>query len=295
MATTVKEAFKEFAGNLNITDRQETAVANCKANIISKIKAKLKLHNEEARVIGSWDRDTLIRYLSEGDVDVMVVLHYGDNKGWDTLDGTRQVLQKFKSILDEAYPKTPCGIYRNCVTMKLSEFRLDVVPAFSLQAGGYTIPDTHRKEWIPTDPITFADQMTRINKNMDGCFKPLMKMVKAWNRDNGKPLRGFHLECIFYERYKDYTQAYTYSSMVCRFFEALPGYLSRACYDPITGDRVDAYLGGSEPGSDRQKVIATAKKAVSLAIEALNDEDKYPSVAIGEWKELLGEFFPAYG
>lgn len=44
MATTVKEAFKEFAGNLNITDRQETAVAICKANIISKIKAKLKSH-----------------------------------------------------------------------------------------------------------------------------------------------------------------------------------------------------------------------------------------------------------
>ena len=74
MAITIKESFKEFASNVNITDRQETVVANCKNNVVAKIKAKLSLHPEEARVIGSWDRDTLVRYLSEGDVDVMIVL-----------------------------------------------------------------------------------------------------------------------------------------------------------------------------------------------------------------------------
>jgi hypothetical protein len=295
MAITVKESFKEFASNVNITDRQETAVANCKANVIAKIKAKLQLHNQEARVIGSWDRDTLIRYLSEGDVDVMVVLHYTANKGWDTADGTVQVLQRFKNILDEAYPKTPCEVDRNCVTMKLSEFRLDVVPAFSINTGNYQIPDTYRKGWILTNPVTFSERMTEINKKMDGCFKPLVKMVKAWNREIGKPLRGFHLEYILYDRYKTYTQSYTYSSMLCRLFEALPGYLSAACYDPFTGDRVDGYLGENVQGSERQRVIAKAEKAARAAREALDDETKYPSVAIGEWKDMFGEFFPAYG
>lgn len=226
MATTVKEAFKEFASNVNITDRQETVVANCRANVVSKIKAKLQLNKEEARVIGSWDRDSLIRYLPEGDIDVMVILHYGQNKGWDTAEGTGQVLRRFKAILDEAYPNTPCSVDRNCVTMKLSEFRLDVVPAFSINSGGYQIPDTCRKKWISTDPVAFAEYMTQINKNMNGSFKPLVKMVKAWNREVGKPLQGFHLECILYNRYSSYTQSYTYSSMLCCFLEALPGYLS---------------------------------------------------------------------
>jgi hypothetical protein len=120
-------------------------------------------------------------------------------------------------------------------------------------------------------------------------------MVKAWNREVSKPLRGFHLECILYDRYRGYTQSYTYSSMLCCFFEALPGYLSAACYDPITGDLVDGYLGKNVQGSDRQKVIAKAEKAARAAREALDDETKYTSVAIGEWKNLLGEFFPAYG
>jgi hypothetical protein len=294
MATTTKESFKEFASNINITDRQEGVVANCKANVIAKIKAKLQLHGDEARVIGSWDRDTLTRYLSEGDVDVMVILHYDANKGWNTAEGTARVLQRFKEILDEAYPKTPCGVDRNCVTMGLSEFRLDVVPAFQLHSGGYTIPDTYRKQWIGTDPVKFAALMTQVNKNMDGCFKPLIKMVKAWNRDVGKPLRGFHMECILYERYKSYSQSYSYDSMICRFFEALPEYLKYPCYDPVTGDQVDAYLGPNVLGMIRQRVVAKANKAATLALEAFNDEAKYPITAIGEWKELLGEFFPAY-
>ena len=130
---------------------------------------------------------------------------------------------------------------------------------------------------------------------MSGDFKSLVKMVKAWNREIGKPLRGFHLECILHNRYKPYTESYTYGSMLCRFFEALPGYLKNACYDPVTGDRVDGYLGLDYSGSDRRKVIEKAEKAAKLALEALNDEEKYPTVAIGEWKNLLGEFFPAYG
>jgi hypothetical protein len=295
MATTVKESFRAFAKNVNITDRQENAVTNCKTNVVAKLKATLTLHSEEARVIGSWDRDTLIRYLSEGDVDVMIVLHYASNKEWDTADGTGYVLQRFKAILDAAYPDTPCSVDRNCVTMKLSQFRLDVVPAFSLNGGGYQIPDTYRRQWLNTDPVEFAARMTAINKAMGRDFIPLVKMVKAWNRQEGKPLRGFHLECLLHARYKNYTTSYTYSSMLCRFFEALPGYVRAACYDPVTGDRVDGYLGPDSPGSDRQKVIAKAERAAHKALEALNDENDYPSVAIDEWKELLGEFFPAYG
>jgi hypothetical protein len=295
MATTTKESFKEFASNVNITDRQGTVVANCKANVIAKIKAKLDLYSEEARVIGSWDRDTLTRYLSEGDVDVMVILHYDKNKGWYTTDGTAQVLQRFKAILDEAYPKTPCGVDRHCVTMQLNEFRLDVVPAFSLDSGGYMIPDTYRKQWIRTDPITFASNMTGVNKRMNGSFIPLVKMVKAWNREVGKPLKGFHLECMMYERYKGYDTSYTYDSMLPWLFEALPGDIAAACYDPITGDRVDGYLGTDTPGSDRRKAINKAENAGKRAREAFNDESKYPITAIKEWKELLGEFFPAYG
>jgi hypothetical protein len=237
----------------------------------------------------------MIRYLSEGDVDVMVVLHYGNNEAWDTPDGTIKALDRFRAILDEAYPGTQKRRDRNCITMGFSEFRLDMVPAFKTNSGYYNIPDSVRKEWVATDPFTFADKITEVNKNMDGTFVPLIKMVKAWNRNVGWPIRSFHLECLLYNRYRTYTEGYTYSSMLKFLFAALPGYLAGTCYDPVTQDRLDGYLDNEAQKTRREIAIEKAQAAAEASQEAFNDQDRYPSLAIGEWKSLVGEFFPSYG
>jgi hypothetical protein len=295
VATTITQAFREYASNLELRERQQSLVAQRRANVVAALRRRLSLHPEESKVIGSWDRHTLTRYLSECDVDVMVILHYGNNKQWDTPSGTISALDRFRAILDDAYPDTTKRRDRNCITMQFSEFRLDVVPAFKNDGGYYRIPDSVRRKWVRTDPFTFAERITEVNTTMDDDFVPLIKMVKGWNRDVGWPIRSFHLECLMYNRYKSYRQSYNYPSMLKVFFEALPGYLGAACYDPVQGDRVDTYL---DEGGQRTRsgAINKARAAATAAVEAFEDQDQYhPSVAIQEWKELLGEFFPAYG
>lgn len=298
MATTIKQSFSDYASNLELSTKQTSLVSNRRANVVKAIKQELTLHTDESKVIGSWDRNTLTRYLFEGDVDVMVVLHHGKNEDWDNADGTIKSLDKFKNILDDTYPDTPKRRDENCITMQFSEFRLDVVPAFKMTSGKYKIPDAVRKKWIYTDPISFADKITKVNKTMEGSFIPLIKMIKGWNREVGWPIRSFHLECMMYARYKTYTKSYTYNSMVKVFFEHLPDYLASPTYDPITGERVDLYLDNIATITKRQIAINKAKRAAEKSKEAFEDETKYPnnlSISIGEWKALLGEFFPAYG
>src|SRR6266496_4775806 len=277
MATEIETAFKEFLSNLEITDKQESLVSDRRANVEDVLKEKLTLHSsEEPKVTGSWDRNTLTRYLSEGDVDVMVIMHYGENKGWDNPEGTIRCLDRFKAILDKAYPDTFKRRDQNCISMQFSEFRLDVVPAFKFTEGYYKIPDSVRKLWVPTNPFTFAEKITEVNKTMGETFVPLIKMVKGWNREVGWPIRSFHLECIMYHRYKTYTQGYTSSSMVKVFFENLAYYLSNPCYDPVMNDRVDTYLDNDATKTKRTIAIQKAKKAAAAAKEAYEDEEKYP-------------------
>jgi hypothetical protein len=293
MATTVKQSFKKYASNLELTDRQQETVSNCRQNVTNTLAKVLTLHpDEKPKVIGSWDRYTLTRYLSEADVDVMVILHYSKHKEWDSAAGTTAALDKFKQILQDKYPKTTMRRDTNCVTMALSNFRLDVVPAFKHVNGYYRIPDTSRGKWVSTNPFKFADLMSQVNTNMSSSFKPLIKMVKGWNRDEGWPIKSFHLESIMYYRYSAYTQDYTYSSMLAMFFKHLPSYLRVACYDPVTNDRLDGYLDG---GNRRQTAIAKAEQAAKLSAQAFEYEDSNPEAAIKIWKVLLGEFFPAYG
>lgn len=299
MATTIIQSFSEYSSNLNVTDRQESLVSTCRTNVVKAIDNVLYLHSSEpSKLIGSWDRKTLIRPLSQGDVDVMVVLNYDKNKEWETPGGTVLVLDKFKAILDEAYPKTAHRRDVNCITMQFSEFKFDVVPAFRYTDGYYTIPDTVRRQWVKTDPIKFAQKITAVNQNMGGDFVPLIKMVKGWNRNVDSPIGGFHLENLMYHHYQSYTQGYSYSSTIKRFFGNLPSYLSQVCYDPVTGDKLDTYMDNMAQTTVRQIAINkanTAKNKSAKAYEYEQQGDGYEEYAINGWKELLGDYFPAYG
>jgi len=142
----------------------------------------------------------------------MVILHYGYNKDWDTPSGTVKALDRFKNVLDTAYPSTYIRRDRNCIRVEFSEFKLDAVPAFRYEDGHYTIPDSVRQRWVSTNPFVFAEKITEINRNMDRTFVPLVKMVKGWNRQAGWPIRSFHLECLMHNRFQYYAQGYTYPS-----------------------------------------------------------------------------------
>lgn len=296
MATTVKQSFQKFKENLEITDRQSEIVSNCRTNLVATfIESHLSLHNQKTRVIGSYDRNTLIRPLASGDVDLMIILHHGDNENCDNSEGTIKILDKFKYILDKKYPDTEKRRDRNCITMKLSQFRLDVVPAFYNNGEYYQIPDSIEKKWISTNPISFAEKITTVNKTMGESLVPLIKMVKAWNKANGDLLNGYHIECMMYNRYKNYTKDYTFDSMLKLFFDNLPAYIQNNCNDPIMFGSVDSYLGGYYDDK-RQSAIKKAKKAKDVSASAfLKSENGHEEDAIKQWKDLLGYYFPSYG
>jgi Second Messenger Oligonucleotide or Dinucleotide Synthetase domain len=295
MATMIDSAFAQYKANLELTDRQEGLVSNTRANVVAQLAAKISLASERSQVIGSYDRHTLTRYLSEGDVDVLVTLAYPANAAWNTSAGATQALDKFKAVLDAAYPSTRKRRDRHCITMHFAEFRLDLVPAFKYDDGHYTIPDSVLGRWIETDPIAFAALITNLNKVMGGTFIPLIKMVKGWNRNSGWPISSFHLECLMYAHCKDYTLAYTYPSLLKIFFEALPALLGSPSLEPTRGERVDGYMDVGSP-TRRATAILKARLAAAKAAEAYKDETVYgPSVSVNEWKAVLGDFFPSYG
>ncbi len=221
----------------------------------------------------------------------MIVLHYEKNKEYYNSEWTIKILDKFRYVLDKKYPNTDKRRDRNCITLQFSEFRLDVVPAFSDKSWYYWIPDSVEKKWIDTDPISFAEKITWINKTMNWNFVPLIKMVKAWNKANGDLLNWYHLECIMEDRYGSYSTSYTYDSMLKAFFSDLPLYLAKNCLDPVRYERVDIYL-----DSSRQSAIKKAEQAKIISALAFEKSEKLLiKESVELWKNLLGNQFPSYG
>ncbi len=125
MAQTVSQGFQELSRRLEITDYQSTTVSTCHTNIRETIEKEMTVLDDF--LTGSYVRNTMIAPLSQADVDIFIVLH----PSYFKQGGQGFILDKVKGILQDKYTTTT-QISRNgqAVTMYLSSFEIDVVPAF---------------------------------------------------------------------------------------------------------------------------------------------------------------------
>ena len=289
MARTVLQAFETFKTNLEITTLQTSTVSTRQNNLRSKLGAALPI--TDTFLTGSYVRDTLIAPLYNADVDVFIVL---DDKLRDnTLDGPSNILNKVRRAVSGCYTEaTQSSRNGQAITIKFSDFLVDVVPAFKHQVNGYSIPDPAKRSWIRTDPISHITMWSDTNKLQNGRFKPLIKMLKAWNRSsNNSYLHSFHLESMIRSTFR-YRLIESYPAACQYFFQNAmnhlvvddPSGLGGLLSDYLTSD-LASYLATSVSLGDAAKASQTAQYYNHLG----NNE-----VAINQWKSIFGDYFPSY-
>lgn len=196
MATTIDSAFAKLKSDVEITGLQTSTVSTRQANVRDVMESELEVI--DSFLTGSYARDTLIAPLSEADVDIFVLLsskyfhQYNGRNG-----GQAGLLDLVKRTLKKTYTRTP-DVARNgqAVTIRFEDFLVDVVPGFKREGGGYLIPNSITQSWISTDPKKHVDISRAANAAHNGDLIPLIKMIKAWNKNIDWYFRSFHLEVL---------------------------------------------------------------------------------------------------
>ena len=191
VSATVDE-FACFRGSLELTGLQESLVADRQAKVRAAVEGRLAV--SASFLTGSYRRHTLITPLREADVDIVVVLDRGYRRR-----GARAVLELVKSALRETYPSSRISRNGQAVTIRFADFTVDVVPAFATcwwEDDGWDICNSGDDTWIRTNPGKHIELSSKINQRTDGLLVPTVKILKAWNRNAGRPLRSFHLEVL---------------------------------------------------------------------------------------------------
>lgn len=292
MVATVAAAFSQFSSRLEITELQHSVVAARQ----QAVRDAVARHDEviDSFLTGSYVRHTMIAPLKEADIDVCIVLasslftrFTGDNPQGALLDHIRFGLR-------QTYPRTP-DISRNgqAVSIRFSDFLVDVVPAFKRQGGGFLIPSSVSRSWISTDPKIHVDLMSRSNEEHGGGMVPLVKMLKAWNRTAGSFFRSFHLEVLLLEVMKSVTISDSPSG-ARYFFDKARQLVAQKNPDPAGySDDVGAYIDSAARIAEAQSKFTTAyDRAVRAEAASLAGR---PWDAIAIWKQIFGDFFPEYG
>jgi hypothetical protein len=288
MPTTIAQGFAKFQEHLQITDLQQATIDTRQKNVREAVSRDLKVLS--SFVTGSYRRSTHIAPLSKADIDIVVIL----DPSYYSADGYANLIDRVKRVLKQTYPTTP-EISRNgqAVTISFTDFKVDVVPAFNRQGGGYLIPDTVMECWISTDPTQHVTVWNNANIGHFFQLVPVLRMIKQWNRAHSALLRSFHLETLALQvltnvKISDLPSAARFvfdkGREACKYVVKDPaGY---------SGD-VGAYLDTAEKTAEVAKRFETAYLQ-AVEAERLAAANQVPQ-AFAKWRTIFGDSFPAFG
>lgn len=287
MAVSLSEGFDEFRSNLEITDLQSSAVSTRQQRVREALEAKLDVR--DSFLTGSYARSTMIAPLAQADIDVFVVLSADYFKG----HSPSSLLELVREELRGTYPKTP-RISKNgqAVTIRFTDFLVDVVPAFFRKGGGYLIPNTETGRWIATNPKRHVELWSEANEFHQGDFVPLVKMLKAWNRAHSERFRSFHLETLARSVFAEVTID-DFPSALRYFFDQAHGAVDYQLAEPAGyGGDVGAYMTGDLLKAAKESLLRA--EGWALKAEAAIADDGI-DLAFDQYRLLFGDYFPAYG
>jgi hypothetical protein len=287
MATTIDASFKGLRSNLEITGLQKSTVSTRQTSVRDAVGRHLSVL--DSFVTGSYKRHTMIAPLEQADIDIMVIL---DAKYY-VLHGHAALLDRTRRVLLKTYTKTP-KISRNgqAVTINFSDFVVDVVPGFRRSGGGFLIPNSTERRWIETNPKVHETFLSTANAAHNGSLVPLVKMIKAWNRAAGRPLRSFYLELLVQSVLHNVTVSDDPSG--CRYvFDHAREKVRYTLPDP--SGLAKTGVSGLQ-GVTVQQAIGRLQLAYNRAISAerLAGRGRIAD-AVEEWRKIFGNAFPAQG
>ena len=214
-----------------------------------------------------------------------------------------KILNKIKSSLGTIanYEQAEINKRQQAVRFKLKSYSwvFDIVPAVGISNGSspgthyYLIPDGSG-DWIRTDPRIDRNNITQAVARHGSLFRPLMRLLKYWNRRAGKPtLSSYYFETLVLKVFEHAPVVETLPKAINYFFNNCYGYLMNTCPDPK----------GLGPALDRN-IDADTKNKVSSAMLDGNVRSQLAlqkaaegnvKEAIEWWGRLFGPEFPAYG
>lgn len=282
---SVPGAFDLFASRLEITDLQQGTVSTRQQAVRAALERRLRVL--DTFLTGSYRRHTMIGPLAWADVDLFCVL----DPGYHHPTGQSALLEAVRKALRETYSKTPrIGPSGQAVTIRFTDFVVEVVPAFYRRGGGFLIPSSTERRWIETDPKVHEAFIANANAAHGGKLVPLIKMIKAWNRRSGSRFHSFYLELMVESvlrgmRIADYPGAIAF--VFWRAQEAARWKLP----DPaMLGDgQVNGLAIGAVPEG-----LAVLARTYRLALEAVRLEQAgLVRESKERWRQIFGDPFPA--
>lgn len=290
---TVTEAFLKFRSRLELTEREQKDASRRHREIRDLMAEHFGI--EEDFLSGSYARYTKTKPLK--DVDIFCVLDDDERPDYRKGQLPGKVLGEVERILAKTYGRSQVKSQRRSVSVEFPAngddervVSFDVVPAFTI-GDHYEIADlSTTKGWTETNPRIHAEKATEANEDYNGQWKGMVRMIKRWNQERGKPVKpSFLLEVMALEILRPpFGGNYPYEFM--SFFATAKARIFDEWADPAglgppVSDSMDEAARKKAAGE-----LGAASDAVRAAIQLGRNGQE--GAALQAYRKLFGELFP---
>lgn len=244
---------------------------------------------------GSYARNTALRPRTSGgtlrrpDVDIIVVTNYTNN------DLPSNVISTLRRAVKQlGYEEIESN--RRSICVKLAGVEMDVVPVIEDPwEDGWLIADKSQETWLSTNPQGHNEWAKGINQKANGNFKPLVKLVKWWRRENLPHLKrpkGFILETMVADL-MDYREN-SYEELFAKFLEKVVDKYGWLVAIGMVPELEDPSVPGNNvfsrvtPG-EFKRFFDLAEDHARRVRRAQKESD--PDKALEQWQRVFGDRF----
>lgn len=274
---SIQKQFEKFYENIQLTSSQRDDAITKYTGVCKKLHdnyySNTEYNGNTKLLIGSYGKQTHIR--PARDIDVIFIMpsekfdQYDDNQS----NGQSQLLQDIKKILEEKYPNTTIKAFGKVVVLEFADTKhnVELLPAWEKEDKTFTIPNSENggywENWNPRLEI----QKIKDSDSQTGKTKLLIRMTKKWSENCTAKLKSYQIENKVLDFFtNDNFSGKEYSILVRDFFD----YFYQATADENLKSHLD-----------------TASKRAKNACEF--EEKNNIEKAVGEWKKIFGDDFPA--
>lgn len=237
---------------------------------------------------GSYAKHTSIRPAKNDDnrdVDIIVETDYGSDAN------SANVIIELRDILLGSSKYATAHLQTHSVGISFSNLDIDVVP-LAVDDETCFIGCVDDGRWTETNPKGHIEWSTAVNAKYDGRFKPVVKIMKWWRRENcpeeERWPKGITLEKIIADHYPD--DVTLYEDIVTQLMENIADSYDGLLADGIKPQVVDPSLTTNDLASGYQREDFEAfVRAIHAALALISEEGSTNSA----WRKILGNRFPA--
>lgn len=287
MTKTTAEAFGQYETTIAPTANQWNSI-HSRFNSAQKILTTefegtdMPLHR--MALMGSAAKATIIRPID--DVDAMAVFANAPSLYERYKSNSQGFLYRVRDALAGKRIQTVGSRGQAVRLFYVDGGHVDIAPVLTASKG-YLLP-AGDGTWITTDPEACTSWLNAKDVHHASSLKPLVQLLKKWNRAHSGRMRSFHLETVAASMFT--TLGNNQRANLRVFFEHASKWL--AVTDPSGhSGRLDLYL----KGDSRQDVVSSFRTAHQRAVAAGEAEASgNHEESLRLWKIILGADFPSY-